>query len=281
MQSDLSPNPIALIGAQTVARGPTVLPTAVGKQLAKEIPRKPKHRAERRGAGMPTRRSTDRAMAWWRQHRQHIGLWVLLASPVLLGFAGQQYFLHRQKAAPPVTSHAFVPPKSPLVGASAGGDEQASAMQGPVVAGPVVQPHASNLSEAGADGRVAASQVRTVPSNPTPVYEPAKLPPASPTPAATIPQVNLPPAANAAAAVPLPLPAPLQNGAKGRAMQTTPSGEDPAGVKVTLKGTPIGLSKATPQKAADAAPATPHETAASTATEVARPQVPPSTSQPS
>ncbi|MGE8451898.1 MAG: hypothetical protein ACN6OP_15005 [Pseudomonadales bacterium] len=221
-------------------------------------------------------------MTWWQFHRKRIGLAILLASPVLFGFVGQQYFLHRQKAAAPVTAHAFVSPTSPSVGGvSAGFAEQASASKGPVVAGPIVQLHASNHSEAGADGRLAASPVPAAPSNPTPVYEPAKLPPVSPPPAATIPQVNLPPAANAAAAVPLPLPAPLQNGAKGRAMQTTPSGEDLAGVKVTLKGTPVGPSKATPQKAADAARATPHETAASAATEVARPQVPPSTSQPS
>ncbi len=233
---------------------------------------------------MPTRRSHDRAMAWWRQYRQaHRDCGRCLRRPSFWALLVSSTFLHRQTAAPAsdfarLACHPRLHKSEPRHGPSMNQPPQS---QGPVVAGRSIQPHASNLLEGGADGRVAASQVRTAPSNPTPVYEPAKLPPAPPTPAATTPPMNLPPAANAAAAVPLPLPAPLQNAAKGRAMQTTPSGEDPAGVKVTLKVTPVGLSKATPQKAGDAAPATPHETAASAATEVARPQVPPSTSQPS
>ena len=280
MQSDLSPNPIALIGAQTVALEPTILRTNVGQLPSQEVPRKREGRTKRMEAAAPLRRVAHDAYSWCHRYRKRAGLMALLASPVLLGFAGQQYFLHRQTAAVPADVRPIASRTSPQVEVSARAIvEPASASKGPVVSGAVEPAHASSRAEGGADGQLSASQVHATPSNPTPIYEPAKLPPAPPTPAATTPPMNLPPAVNAAAAVPLP--APLQNAAKGRAMQTTPSGEDPAGVKVTLKVTPVGLSKAAPQKAGDATPATQHETAASAATEVARPQVQPSTTQPS
>ncbi len=282
MQSDLSPNPIALIGARTVARGPTVLSAVVGQQPSKEVPRKQGRRLKRGDAGTTGRRSALRAMTWWRYHRKRIGLAILLASPVLLGFAGQQYFYHRQKAVAPLAVHPVGPrPTFPLVGTSTGGaSASAPALKGPVISGAIVQAHASTDADAASDGGPAASQLQAAPSRSTAGYEPAKFLPAPQTPAGTATPVALPPAVGDAAAVPLPLPLPalLPSASRGGAVQKTPMGEDSAGVKVTLK-MPVGPSKPATPKVGDAGPVGQPEKAANAATEVARPQAQSSTSQ--
>lgn len=237
MQSELSPNLTALIGAQTVARAPTAWPIEMGQPSPMEVPRaRQRHRA-RRKLEQPHVQWVAGALAWWLRYRKQIGLWALLVSPVLAGVVGQQYIQHRQqRGKPPVVQSAPVVEASPFsavspvpVSVSETPSEASHSATGTVAAAAQSAPQTGDADR-------AAAQPSAAPPSATPADEPARLPRASHVAAAPAQSVTLPPAIKSTADVPLPLPAPLPSATLTRPTQKALTAGEAAGVKVTLKG---------------------------------------------
>ncbi|MFJ1258385.1 hypothetical protein [Cupriavidus sp. CuC1] len=201
-----------------------------------EVPRtRERHRA-RRKLEQPLVQWVAGAVAWWLRYRKLLGLWALLASPVLAGVVGQQYIQHRQqRGKPPVVQSAPVAEASPVsavsplpVSVSETSSEASHSATGTVAA-------AAQSALQTRDADRAAAQPSAAQASATPAYEPARLPKAFHVAAAPAQLVTLPPVIKSTADVPLPLPAPLPSATLTRPTQKALTAEEPAGVKVTLK----------------------------------------------